>query len=320
MNMIKKFAMGASALALTSGLVACGDDNGGSVSDLTTTYAADGKSVAIDGQIEATSNIFDVSYILVDAKGAAITGAIYAYALKDVVTSDTVLLVNLGKDATDAPNLELNVDFTKIDPSHCGELTLTVAAQVESSGPFSSDSVEVTSSTTLKMPCGLTQVKDSVVTPNFEDVIADTLKSITVTLGGAKSSLGSSYDLEKDSMAAYTSAQVKNSTEVLNAIDVIFNGSKIMTPIGTSEVGYMSATYANSTSGAFLIPVTQDAKAVTVGDLEDLIEADKAVFSADLNATSAYLVVTSEGMPVLVKVKALDSTTQVVTISYSKKK
>lgn len=319
MNMIKKIAMGMGAFGLVASMVGCGDSSGGSVSELTTTTT--GTVVSVDGTIDATSKIFDVTYTLADAKGAAITGAIYAYSLKDAavavgVNADSVLSVNIGKGATGVPGLDVQVFMSEIDSVHCGDLTLTVIAQVESQsamGGGTGEAEDVSASVVFNMPCPASSLPKDTIDVDFDTTITAALVTVTDSIGGAKASLGSSFDL--DLGKSYKSAEV---AAVVNAIDVIFNGTKIMAPWGTSETGYMSTTFKNSTSAAMLIPVTAPATApATQADLIALIDADKATYVLNYSANMAFIVFTSENVPVLVTVKTVDAK-QVMTFTYAK--
>lgn len=315
MNMIKKIAMGMGAFGLVASMVGCGDSSGGSVSELTTTTT--GKVVSVDGTIDATSKIFDVTYTLADAKGAAITGAIYAYSVKDAavaagVNADSVLSVNIGKGAAGVPGLDVQVFLADIDSVHCGDLTLTVIAQVETQstmGGGTGEAEEVSSSVVFNMPCGVpsTAVEDPTI-PEFDpEDLAAALTSKTDSVGGAKAKLGSSYDV--DANLVYSSTTVG---PVVNAIDFIFNGTKVMTPYGTAETGYMSNTFKTSTSEAVLIPVAATADPKTVEELGALINVDAATNVIAVSANTAFLVITSEGIPALVKISTI-GTTQVMT-------
>jgi len=314
MNMIKKIAMGMGAFGLVASMVGCGDSSGGSVSELTTTTT--GAVVSVDGTIDATSKIFDVTYTLADAKGAAITGAIYAYSLKDAavtagVNADSVLSVNIGKGAAGVPGLDVQVFLAEIDSAHCGDLTLTVIAQVETQstmGGGTGEAEEVSSSVVFNMPCGVATIPEGEVElPDFDETITTELVSKTDSVGGAKAKLGSSYDV--DANLVYSSTTVG---PVVNAIDFIFNGTKVMTPYGTSETGYMSNTFKTSSSEAVLIPVAATADPKTVGDLSDLIDVTKATNVIAVSANTSFLVITSEGIPALVKISTI-GTTQVMT-------
>lgn len=314
MNMIKKIAMGMGAFGLVASMVGCGDSSGGSVSELTTTTTD--KVVFVDGTIDATSKIFDVTYTLVDAKGVAIVGAIYAFSLKDAavtanVNADSVKSVNIGKPVTGVPGLDVQVFLSDIDSSHCGDLTLTVIAQVEAqsvTGGGTGEAEVVDASVVFNMPCGVAREPVDTTGPDFTPgVLEQLLVPKTDSVGGAKAKLGSSYDI--DAGLTYTSTTVG---AAVNSIDFIFNGTKVMTPYGTAETGYMSNTFKTSSSESVLIPVAATADPKTVGDLEALINVDAATNVITVSANTAFLVITSEGFPALVKISTI-GTTQVMT-------
>ncbi len=329
MNMIKKFAVGLSAMALSTALVACGDDSSAEVT-IEAVYSTDSSTVTFDGAIVAPegAKIYDVTYSLVDSKDKAITGAMLAYSLKQAAA-------NVGKDVekdvigtflfgaanmTDSiPGLELSVDLASIDSASCGELTLTVTAlsdEIGLTGGATGETVPTNKEIMIVKPCGKSgSVQDPIELPDFSETVTDPLVPVTDSIGGAKASLASSFDL--DAGKKYSSKEL--TATVIDSIDIIFNGSKIMTPWGTSEVGYMSKTFANSSSEALIIPVAATADPKSQADMIKLIEDDKAVYVADVNASTAskFIVVTSVGIPVFVTITTIDGK-QVMTFKYAK--
>lgn len=327
MNMIKKFAVGLSAMALSTALVACGDDSSAEVT-IEAVYNQDSSTVTFDGAIVAPegAKIYDVTYSLVDSKDKAITGAMLAYSLKQAAA-------NVGKDVekdvigtflfgaanmTDSiPGLELSVDLASIDSASCGELTLTVTAlsdEIGLTGGATGETVPTNKEIMIVKPCGKkSAAQDSVELPKFDSTITAALTVVTDSIGGAKASLASSFDL--DAGKKYSSKEL--TATVIDSIDIIFNGSKIMTPWGTSEVGYMSKTFANSSSEALIIPVAATADPKSQADMIPLIDVTKAVYVADATANGKYIVVTSVGIPVFVTITTIDGK-QVMTFKYAK--
>lgn len=327
MNMIKKFAVGLSAMALSTALVACGDDSSAEVT-IEAVYNQDSSAVTFDGSITAVegAKIYDVTYALADAKGKAITGAMLAYSLKQAATNvgkdvekDTISTFLFGAaDMTNSvPGLELSVDLASIDSASCGELTLTVSVlsdELGLTGGTTGETAQTDKEIMIVKPCGKkSATQDSVELPDFDSTITAALTVVTDSIGGAKASLASSFDL--DAGKKYTSKELTGT--VINDIDLIFNGSKIMTPWGTSEVGYMSKTFATSSSEALIIPVAATADPKSQADMISLIDVTKAVYVADAAANGKYIVVTSVGIPVFVTITTIDSK-QVMTFKFAK--
>lgn len=327
MNMIKKFAVGLSAMALSTALVACGDDSSAEVT-IEAVYNADSSAVSFDGSITAPegAKIYDVTYSLVDSKDKAITGAMLAYSLKQAATNvgkdvekDTITTFLFGAaDVTNSiPGLELSVDMKAIDSASCGELTLTVSVlsdEIGLTGGATGETVTTDKDIMIVKPCGKSgSVQDSIELPDFDSTITAALTVVTDSIGGAKASLASSFDL--DAGKKYSTQELTGT--IINDVDLVFNGTKIMTPWGTSEVGYMSKTYAASTSEAMIIPVAATANPKTTADLIDLINVSKAVYMVNVAAGGKYIVVTSVGVPVFVSVTTIDSE-QVMTFKFAK--
>lgn len=322
MNMIKKFALGCSALAMSSALVACSDDGGGSVSDITITAAGTGKWT-VDGVVMADNNIFDVKYKLSDPHGKQVDSAVYAYTVKEVNpdTNENLLELQLGKGVGTVPGLETEIFQSNMNGA-CGTMTLTVTAIVEGSGLTggNGEAVELEPVTgTFEVACGTAGDKDKPEIPEVPEVDPTaTLTEASVNLGGAKSNLASSLDL--DAGMAYTSAQVLADGFDKTIIDVIFSGSKIMTPYGTSAANYMSKTYNGVNNGAGLIKVdaTAAAAAKTVNDMIDLWGEKDVINVSAVTAGEAYLVITEQTVPVLIIIDTFNTTAQEITVKYFK--
>lgn len=323
MNMIKKFALGCSALAMSSALVACSDDGGGSVSDITITAAGTGKWT-VDGVVMADNNIFDVKYKLTTADGKQVDSAVYAYTVKEVNpdTNENLLELQLGKGVGKVPGLETEIFQSDMNGA-CGTMTLTVTAIVEGSGLTggNGEAVELEPVTgTFEVACGTAGGKeDPAELPEVPDVdLTATLTEASVNLGGAKSNLASSLDL--DGGVAYTSAQVLAAGFDKTIIDVIFSGSKIMTPYGTSAANYMSKTYngVNNGAGIFKVNATTAAAAKTVDDMLALWGEEDPMSVSAVVAGDAYLVITEKGIPVLIIIDTFNTTAQEITVKYFK--
>lgn len=324
MNMMKKFALGCSALAMSSALVACSDDGGGSVSDITIT-AGTGKWM-VDGVVMADNNIFDVKYKLTTADGKQVDSAVYAFTVKEVNpdTSEPLLELQLGKGVGTVPGLETEIFQSDMNGA-CGTMTLTVTAIVEGSsalGGGNGEAVELEPVTgTFEVACGTAGGKeDPAELPEVPDVdLTASLTEASVNLGGAKSNLASSLDL--DAGMAYTSAQVLAAGFDKTTIDVIFSGSKIMTPYGTSAANYMSKTYngVNNGAGIFKVNATAAAAAKNVDEMLALWNAEEDPMNVSaIAAGEAYLVITEQGVPVLIIITAFDTTAQEITVKYFK--
>lgn len=323
MNMIKKFALGFSALAMSSALVACSDDGGGSVSDITITPAGTGKWT-VDGVVMADNNIFDVKYKLTTADGKQVDSAVYAFTVKEVNpdTNENLLELQLGKGVGTVPGLETEIFQSDMNGA-CGTMTLTVTAIVEGSGLTggNGEAVELEPVTgTFEVACGTAGGKeDPAELPEVPDVdLTATLTEASVNLGGAKSNLASSLDL--DAGMAYTSAQVLAAGFDKTTIDVIFSGSKIMTPYGTSAANYMSKTYngVNNGAGIFKVNATTAAAAKTVDDMLALWGEEDPMSVSAVVAGDAYLVITEKGIPVLIIIDTFNTTAQEITVKYFK--
>jgi len=319
MNMIKKLAYGIGAFGLAAGLVACGDE-GGSVSELTAT--TNEGMVYIDGTIDAgEGSIFDVGYTLTDKGGDTIKGAILAYGVKEAaerlnMSIDSVQVMNLGDEEEGVPGLGLSVNLAKIDSAHCGDLTLSVSVQFAVGGLVSDDIETIDKSVNFNMPCPSSSIPTGDDDVSYDSTLANDLTSVTDSVGGAKASLGSSYDF--DGKATYSSKQL--TATIIDEIDMIYNGTKVMAPLGTSEVGYMSSTYANSTSEAVLIPLANNTdltKYTKQSDLFALVDVTKATYVMDAAKGGKFLVLTDKGAPVLVSIENT-TTGQVMTFKYVK--
>lgn len=290
------------------------------------TYNADSTMAGLEGYIEFAEGglIQDVQYSLTDAQGNAITGAMLAYSLKQAAQNVGIELANadgflLGAaDVTNkVPGVELAIDLASIDSAKCGELTLTISIlydEIGLTGGITGETIVTEKEFTLYKPCGKSSpVQDSIEIPDFDSTLTVPLTVVTDSIGGSKSSLASSFDLD----AGKKSTTSELTSIVINDVDVVFNGTKIMTPWGTSEVGYMSKTYAASTSQALIIPLAASANPKNTADLIGLIDVSKAVYVADVTAGSKFIVVTSVGIPVLITVTSIDEK-QAMIFKYAK--
>ena len=292
------------------------------------TYNADSSMAGLEGYIEAAEGglLQDIQYSLVDAQGQAITGAMLAYSLKQAAQNVGIdmesehidgFLLGVADITNRVPGVELSIDLASIDSSRCGELTLTLSIlydEIGLTGGSTGETIVTDKDFTLYKPCGRSNaVDDDVAIPDFGTVDNTTLITRVDSIGGAKASLASSFDL--DAGKKYSTNELTGT--IINDVDLVFNGTKIMTPWGTSEVGYMSKTYAASTSEAMIIPVAATANPQTTADLIDLIDVSKAVYMVNVAVGGKYIVVTSVGVPVFVSVSTIDSE-QVMTFKFAK--
>lgn len=312
MNMMKKIAMGAGALALTFGLVACGDDSGSEgTSEITgVTLSSDSTSWKISGLIEADYDIAGIAFTVTDSAGKNHTGLVSGFDLAKLKTPGTPLAtLNLDSTGLDAEIFASDLDSAKA----CGKLTLSMA--VTFMGDDSTTAVAEAVTYSFTHVCSTSNPGD----PDVPDVTAG-FDSVEVTLGGLSSTtVGSSVDLDASANTVYKQSEV--TAAIANEIDLIFSGDKIMTPLGTEEAKYMATVYANSNSLAMFWTVTdaQLAAVKSVGDFTALMDTDKGEYSAAITSSSKFLVMTSKGAPMLVIVKTIDGVKTVTLVKVSEK-
>lgn len=320
MNMIKKIAMGMGAFGLVASMVGCGDSGGGSVSDLTFTEKSKGVW-AVDGTVMADNNIFDVKFQLKDKDGKAVEGAVYAYTVKDVNPDTTQPLteLNIGAGVGTVPGLATEI-FQSDMKGACGTMTFTVTAIVEGSGAMggaNGEAVELEPvEGTFEVACGDTTKADTAAIEVPTITLGAALDSATIDLGGVKSTMASSFDL--DAGKAYKSAEL-TTPDLKNSIDMIFSGTKIMTPFGTTSAAYMTKTFSGINNGAGIIKVdaAKAAAATKIDDLAPFLDGEVVSVSA-IAQGDAFLIITDKVVPVLVIATKLDATAQVLSIKYLK--
>lgn len=334
MNMMKKIAYGLSAFGLAASLVACGGD-GGSSTPITVDADGAGKW-RINGTLTAEEDIADVTFELYKGE-TQIEGAIFAYGVKDLKDSlglETLIELNYGAAADGVHGLDAIIYQSNMKDV-CGESDNTVELTVKLSGWVIDKGAVTGSMDTVEIPvepvnftvnCD-TEVGDAVGSDELTDAekqkIIDDLNDVDASadlvessfeLGGAIAATGSSLDF--DAGTVYTSKGV--TATVANAIDLIYSGTAIMTPIGTQSMNYMTKKYMTSTSAAMIFAVsdTDAAKAAkTVKDLGSFIDVDKALDYVDgLTANKYYLVVSSESKPYLISITTVDGVKQILTI------
>lgn len=263
---------------------------------------------SIDGTIELP-DVYQVRFAITSPGGGDLPGAVLAFEVKDLREAGADLsVIRIGEGAGDIPGLRATVNQARMGAT-CGELTLTVVAHYDDGN----GEAQTSASADFLADCAnATADGDSYSPVTYDDWTNATLVTKTDTLGGAKSTVAASIDL--DSGLKYTSSQVVRG--VADEIDLIFNGSKVMSPLGTPEAGYMSLKYAESTSLAFLIPVTVRNTPTTQADLIALIDADKGTYVLSVSAGTSFIVFTSLNVPVLVTVLGIDDQ-QVMTFRYA---
>lgn len=233
----------------------------------------------------------------------------------------------------------LSLALALISCSDPGERTLdfdqngiyaTTEDSSSSSNTLSSSSIAGSSSSTTASSSNIvgssssahvssSSISASSSSSNTADVkVSAGFSSTSYKLGGAKSATPSCLNL--DGSALYTSTQLTNTPANKSLVDVIFSGSAIMTPYGTSEQGYMKEPFLGIDNRASFIPIstTQAAQLkaanATVAMLEDMIDPAKAVFSATINAGEAFIVISDQGVPFVIIADALDTTFQLLTL------
>jgi hypothetical protein len=333
MNMMKKFAYGLSAFGLAASLVACGGD-GGSSTPITVDADGAGKW-KINGTLTAEEDIADVTFSLYKGE-TQIEGAIFAYTVKDIKADspdEALLELNYGAAADGVQGLDATIYQSDMSDV-CGESDKTVELTVKVSGwvidkgavTGSMDTVEIAVDPvafTVTCATEATESGSEELTDAEKQKLIDDLNKVTGSaalvessfeLGGAIAATGSSLDF--DAGTVYTSKGV--TATVANAIDLIYSGTAIMTPIGTQSMNYMTKKYMTSTSAAmiFAISDTDAAKAATkVEDLSAFINVDNALDYVDgLSANKYYLVVSSEAKPYLISITTVDGVKQILTI------
>jgi hypothetical protein len=331
MNLIKKFAFGVCAVGLASSFVACSDSEGGaSFGEITISEKSAGVW-SVDGLVTAEEDLFDIRYNLA-VNGDTVTGAILSYEVKDLKDSGAVITqLKLGENEGDIKGLGTEIYLSAIESNPCDgkdsvEFTLSAVAYAASSGVLSSgDTAKVNSAEyTFKVACpssvtDIPGVDEPVLSAADSAALAAVDASAALEtvgsydLGGKVATLGSSLDL--DAGKVYVAANVTG--DVLNAVDVIFSGTAIMTPYGTSENGYMSKKYATSenTSLIYTVDATAGAAAKTLEDLSALMVEKNMVNSSTITKDGQYFLVVTDKLDLfLISTSGFDSAKQLVTI------
>lgn len=270
----------------------------------------------VSGRITANdADIVDVSYtLLVD--GSPVTGAIYAYALKDKRPSEGPLQeLDLGQGAGSIPGLETEIHLEDMGGVACAhgedslELDLTVVVHALQLQTILADTMSVEGRVVSRLACpeGFVYNEEE---PEPDPVPADApLKDKgLVVLGGAKATAYSSWDL--DSLKDYGGSSVEGG--VANRIDLVYSGTKLMTPGGTAEAGYMTRFYASSASDAILqkLDAEKAAQAKDASALMELLDGEKLTFVTSVAQGDYFLLITSDAMLMLLHAEQLDETKQ----------
>jgi hypothetical protein len=302
----------------TNGSSSSSDSNASSSSQTSASATSDAGSItqlsvtedianfwSIQGLVSAKENILDVEIELLDAKSNPIEGAIYAFSVEMFQQANKPLTeLNIGLEANNTPGLEAEF-YTGDLYGQCGSMTVQVTAKLAQD----QDTVSVTAqSEPFTIECE--DINDDIIEDPFDDVdLIGFFDTTVVTIGGPGATLGSSFDI--DAGIIYKSSELNFNTA--SSVDVIFNGTQLLTPAGAVLDGYLATQFANVNSFGFLIPVSKSELATvkTTNDLDRIIDLDNMGDDFAITNDSAFIVASSDSDLFILIVDKIDGTQNV---------